>query len=149
MFQDHHLLPQLTVLENVLLPTLVADGATAAATAHARQLLDRVGLSTRLDHLPGALSGGERQRVAIARALVHRPPLLLCDEPTGNLDRATAARVSDLFLELHQELRNILVVVTHSLELAERFRRRAELAGGRLEESGPKQGHPLGAVGPA
>lgn len=133
VFQDHHLLPQCTVLENVLLPTLVAQGAGPREVDRARNLLERVGLSGRMEELPGKLSGGERQRVAIARALMQEPSLVLCDEPTGNLDRENARRVGDLFLALHAELRNILIVVTHSLELSSRFPKRAELRSGRLE----------------
>jgi lipoprotein-releasing system ATP-binding protein len=133
VFQDHHLLPQLTALENVLVPALVSDGVTAEKEAWARRLLDRVGLSGRLDHFPAELSGGERQRVANARALIHKPLLLLCDEPTGNLDSTSAAAVRDLFLELHSEERNIWIVVTHSAELAGKLARRAQLRAGRLE----------------
>ena len=133
VFQDHHLLPQFTVLENVLLPTLAFPGGDGAATgARAKELLDRVGLSHRLAHRPAELSGGERQRVAVARALINRPSLLLCDEPTGSLDRAAAGSVADLLFELHAAERAILVVVTHSLELAARFGRRCELTEGRL-----------------
>ena len=135
VFQDHHLLPQCTVLENVLVPTLVAGGATDESVRWGKELLDRVRLSARLEHRPAELSGGERQRVAIARALIHRPLLLLCDEPTGNLDAVSARAVADLFLELHAEIHNILIVVTHSAALASRFERRAELRGGRLEPS--------------
>ena len=126
VFQDHHLLPQYTVLENVLLPTL-APGAESGMEIEdrARQLLERVGLAERLDHRPAELSGGEAQRVAVARALVQRPRLVLCDEPTGNLDPATARSVAELLFELHGSMRSILIVVTHSLELAARFRRRA------------------------
>lgn len=140
VFQDHHLLPPCTVLENVLIPTLVAEGAVPEAVERAKGLLERVGLSDRLDQLPAALSGGERQRVAIARALIRNPTLLLCDEPTGNLDRANARKVGDLFLELHAELRNVLVVATHSAELAARFSKRAELRAGRLEASASGEG---------
>jgi len=132
VFQDHHLLPQCSVLENVLVPTL-ADAKPAAETVdRARQLLDRVSLSHRLEHRPAELSGGERQRVAIARALIHRPALLLADEPTGNLDRTTATQIGDLLLELQRTEGTMLLVVTHSLELAERFDRRVELDDGRL-----------------
>lgn len=138
VFQDHHLLPQCTVLENVLVPTLVAGGATPAAVEWARGLLDRVGLSHRLSHLPWQLSGGERQRASVARALIHRPRLLLCDEPTGNLDAASARAVKDLLLALHAEIRNILIVVTHSLDLASSFSRQVRLREGRLEE-GPER----------
>jgi lipoprotein-releasing system ATP-binding protein len=134
VFQDHCLLPQCTVLENVLVPTLVArPGADPDAdVTRARALLEQVGLSHRLDHRPGELSGGEKQRVAIARALIRQPRLLLCDEPTGNLDQGTASAVSSLLLDLHRRLRNILVVVTHSERLAAQFPIRFEIADGRL-----------------
>jgi lipoprotein-releasing system ATP-binding protein len=123
VFQDHYLLPQCTVLENVLIPTLVGHENRETVKAWARQLLDRVGLSGRLDHRPAELSGGERQRVAVARALIHKPALLLADEPTGNLDRRTARAVGQLLLELHREQGNVLVIVTHSQELADTFPR--------------------------
>lgn len=132
VFQDHHLLPQCSVLENVLIPTLAGGGATEGVFERARMLLDRVGLSARLDHRPAELSGGERQRAAIARALIRQPMLLLADEPTGNLDRSTAASIGDLLLELQRLEQTMLVVVTHSLELAGRFQRRVELDAGRL-----------------
>ncbi|HEV3022157.1 MAG TPA: ABC transporter ATP-binding protein [Pirellulales bacterium] len=133
VFQDHHLLPQCSVLENVLIPTIATGRATSEAFDRARTLLDRVGLSGRVEHRPAELSGGERQRVAIARALIRRPALLLADEPTGNLDRTTAAGVGDLLLELQQHERTMLIVVTHSLELAARFGQRVELDAGRLK----------------
>ena len=135
VFQDHHLLPQYTVLENVLLPSF-APGAESgpAVEQRARDLLGRVGLAERFDHRPAELSGGEAQRVAVARALVERPRLLLCDEPTGNLDPATARAVAELLFELHAAHSNILIVVTHSLELAARFPRRCELREGRCVE---------------
>jgi len=133
IFQEHHLLPRCTVLENVLLPTLTEKrGGKGDNLDRARRLLDRVGLSDRLDHRPAELSGGERQRVAIARALINRPSLLLADEPTGNLDRSTAVTVADLLAEVHREEGAILIVVTHSDRLAERFGRRWELNDGRL-----------------
>jgi lipoprotein-releasing system ATP-binding protein len=132
VFQDHHLLPQCSVLENVLIPTLVARASREAMKSWARQLLDRVGLADRLEHRPAELSGGERQRVAVARALIHRPVLLLADEPTGNLDRRTAESIGKLLLDLHREEQNILIVVTHSLELAELFPRRLEMEDGCL-----------------
>jgi lipoprotein-releasing system ATP-binding protein len=116
VFQDHCLLPQCTVLENVLVPTLVAPARGDADRA--RALLEQVGLSDRVDHRPAELSGGERQRVAIARALIRQPRLLLCDEPTGNLDRASAASVASLLFDLHHRENAILIVVTHSLALA-------------------------------
>ena len=131
VFQDHHLLPQCSVLENVLVPTLIAPDP--AAEADARRLLERVGLSARLDHRPAELSGGERQRAAIARALIRKPKLLLADEPTGNLDRKTAHAIGGLLSELHRQDGVMLVVVTHSQELAKLFPRRAEMNDGRLE----------------
>jgi lipoprotein-releasing system ATP-binding protein len=132
VFQDHHLLPQCSVLENVLLPTVVAAEHDTDPEVRARQLLDRVGLSDRLQHRPAELSGGERQRVAVARALINRPTLLLCDEPTGNLDRATAQAVGDLLLDIARAERATLIVVTHSAELAARFPKRMELKDGHL-----------------
>ncbi|MCR4414178.1 MAG: ATP-binding cassette domain-containing protein, partial [Thermoguttaceae bacterium] len=134
VFQDHHLLPQCTVLENVLVPTIAEGRTRPESIARARELLDRVGLADRLEHRPGELSGGERQRAAIARALIHQPVLLLADEPTGNLDRSTAARVADLLLELQRHEGMALLVATHSPQLAERMLRRFELDDGRLIE---------------
>jgi lipoprotein-releasing system ATP-binding protein len=137
VFQEHHLLPQCSVLENVLVPTLVAKGegvpAPADLEARGRELLARVGLGERLDHRPAELSGGERQRAALARALVLRPRLLLCDEPTGNLDGASAKAVADLLFELHGREQAILVLVTHSSELAGRFADRRRLVDRHLE----------------
>ena len=132
VFQDHLLLPQLSALENVLVPTLVAppDGQ---ARPRADQLLDQVGLAPRRHHRPGELSGGERQRVAIARALIRRPSLLLCDEPTGNLDRRSADTVADLLVALHRDQKTMLIVVTHSDAFASRFDRRYALADATLQ----------------
>jgi lipoprotein-releasing system ATP-binding protein len=132
VFQDHCLLPQCTVLENVLTPTLVA-GDSGPRVDRARWLLERVGLGARAGHRPAQLSGGERQRVAIARALVLEPTLLLCDEPTGNLDRHTADTVATLLLDLHRQQGTILVVVTHSTELAARLPLRWQLSEGLLQ----------------
>ena len=132
VFQDHCLLPQLSVLENVLLPTLVAPGPEGSE-ARARALLARVGLGERLEHRPAELSGGEKQRVALARALVLGPKLLLCDEPTGNLDAAAAETVATMLLEMHRDFGGILVLVTHSAELAARFPDRRRLVGRTLE----------------
>jgi len=136
VFQDHHLLPQYSALENVLIPTLAGDAKHSGSNTRERalELLERVQLSHRKDHRPAELSGGERQRVAVARALINNPGLLLCDEPTGSLDQNTAEAVSDLLLELHGGEPRILVVVTHNLELAERFTRRLVLKSGELEE---------------
>jgi lipoprotein-releasing system ATP-binding protein len=134
VFQDHHLLPQYSVLENTLMPALAFSGLDQKAEERGRNLLDRVGLSHRLGHRPEALSGGERQRVAVARALMNRPSLLLCDEPTGNLDRNTGRDVVELLFELHQEEKAILIAVTHSEELAQHFARRRELREGTLSE---------------
>lgn len=132
VFQDHHLLPQCTVLENVLIPTLPGNGATPEAESRARELLTRVGLEQRFAHRPAQLSGGERQRVAVCRALINQPTLLLADEPTGNLDRATAESVGSLLLELNREFNTLLVCVTHSAELASRFPQHRELRDGNL-----------------
>ncbi len=132
VFQDHYLLPQLTVLENVLVPVLSQGPATPEHADRARMLLERVGLGHRLEHRPAEISGGERQRAAIARALIAQPALLLADEPTGNLDRTTARSVARLLLELQEQEGFMLLVVTHSLELAQMLQRRYELDQGRL-----------------
>ena len=131
VFQDHLLLPQGTVIENVLLPTLVGD-PLPDGHARARDLLDRVGLSERLNYRPAELSGGEKQRVALARALIRHPPLVLCDEPTGNLDRESADTVASLLLTLHREQQTVLVVVTHNQAIADRFAQKLELRGQQL-----------------
>lgn len=134
VFQDHYLLPQCTVLENVLVPTMVADDGEDY-TERARSLLASVGLSDRLDHRPSELSGGEKQRVAIARAMIRRPLLLLCDEPTGNLDHETAENVASILLDLHRQQQTILIVVTHSAELAAKFPVRFEMRDRQLVRS--------------
>jgi lipoprotein-releasing system ATP-binding protein len=134
VFQDHHLLPQCSALENVLLPTIPRGPASPEMLDRAKDLLDRVGLGDRLDHRPGELSGGERQRVALARALINQPLLLLADEPTGNLDRTTAERVARLMLDLQQQERMMLLVVTHSRRLAAQMSRQFELDEGILKE---------------
>jgi len=138
VFQDHSLLPQCSVLENVLTPTLVArssDGPGGTDEQRAREILTQVGLASRLDHRPGELSGGEKQRAAIARALIRNPTLLLCDEPTGNLDASIAVSVADLLLDLHAAHNTILVVVTHSAALADRFPARYRMADRALIEA--------------
>ena len=139
VFQDHCLLPQCSVLENVLLPTLVARGSGGAdktdESSQARSLIEQVGLTGRLDHRPGELSGGEKQRVAIARALIRQPQLVLCDEPTGNLDPVSADIVANLLIDLHHRLKNILIVVTHSARLASQFPIRFDLIEGRLKRT--------------
>jgi lipoprotein-releasing system ATP-binding protein len=127
VFQDHCLLPQCSVIENVLTPTLVSEPNGRDAIARARSLLDEVGLAGRIDHRPAELSGGEKQRVALARAMMMEPVLLLCDEPTGNLDQKSAETVARLLLELHARQETILIVVTHSAELAARLPLRYEL----------------------
>jgi lipoprotein-releasing system ATP-binding protein len=142
VFQDHCLLPQCSVLENVLVPTLVATtrpvagGLKASGSGddktRAASLIEQVGLSDRIDHRPGELSGGEKQRVAIARALIRHPRLVLCDEPTGNLDQASASIVASLLLDLHRQQQNILIVVTHSALLSARFPARFEISDKRL-----------------
>jgi lipoprotein-releasing system ATP-binding protein len=131
VFQDHHLLPQCTVVENVLIPTLAAP-PDSDAERRAHRLLEQVGLSSRIHHRPQELSGGEKQRVALARALIMRPRLLLCDEPTGSLDRESTEAVADLLLALHENQKNILIVVTHNMEVAGRFKPRYRLSDTRL-----------------
>ncbi len=131
VLQDHCLLPQCTVLENVLVPTLVGEN-DRTAPERARALLEQVGLTSRLHHRPGELSGGEKQRAAIARALVRTPQVILCDEPTGNLDAETAATVADLLIALHARQQAIMIVVTHSEALGSRFTRRWSMNRGVL-----------------
>ena len=135
VFQDHHLLPQCTVLENALSPAWAVGRPAAESVAlevRARDLLARVGLAHRVDHLPAALSGGERQRAAVARALLLRPDLVLADEPTGNLDRASALSVARMLLEMVAGENAMLLVVTHSPEIAGLFSRRYRMEEGRL-----------------
>ncbi|HMO64862.1 MAG TPA: ABC transporter ATP-binding protein [Verrucomicrobiota bacterium] len=136
IFQFHHLLPHLTALENALVPALAAEDAALldAAPARARRLLERVGLGHRLDHRPAELPGGERQRAAVVRALVNQPALLLADEPTGALDRASAANLATLLVELNREENVTLIVVTHAPDLARRMGRVCELRDGTLVE---------------
>ncbi len=131
VLQDHCLLPQCTVLENVLVPTLVG-APDADAPERGKVLLQMVGLGERLDHRPAELSGGEKQRAAIARALIRNPRLLLCDEPTGNLDAETAATVADLLIQLHAKQKGIMILVTHSETLGSRFSRRWKMNRGEL-----------------
>ena len=129
VFQDHHLLPQYSVLENVLVPTF-AFKQQPDANERAHELLNRVGLTDRISHRPGELSGGERQRVAIARALINQPNILLCDEPTGNLDTVTTETIANLLFELHQAEKNVLIVVTHNRTFASRFQQHLQLTDG-------------------
>jgi lipoprotein-releasing system ATP-binding protein len=132
IFQDHHLLPQCTAIENVLLPRLALASTGNNDANRAKHLLERVGLSNRATHFPAELSGGERQRVAVARALMNAPSLLLADEPTGNLDAAASASVGELLVSIADEANAILIVVTHSRDLAARFARRMRMADGQL-----------------
>jgi lipoprotein-releasing system ATP-binding protein len=134
VFQDHHLLPQCSATENVLMARLASQRVDGQAIDRAEQLLRQVGLESRKTHLPDELSGGERQRVSIARALMNKPSLLLCDEPTGNLDAAAGRAVADLIFSLSAQTNVILVVVTHSAELAQRFPRRLRMEDGALRE---------------
>lgn len=132
VYQFHHLLPEFSALENVMMPLLIAKVNKSNAKQKAKELLDKVGLRDRVKHRPGQLSGGERQRAAIARALVTSPACILADEPTGNLDEATATTVINLMLELTEQQNNGLIVVTHDKSLANQMNNTYELTGGKL-----------------
>ena len=134
VFQFHHLLPEFNTLENVMLPALIAGWPVNKAKEAAKEVLCRVGLSHRLSHQMGELSGGERQRVAIARALIMNPPVILADEPTGNLDLRTAQEVVDLLLQINESYATTLVVVTHNPELAAKMNRIFGLVDGKVVE---------------
>lgn len=139
VFQFYHLLPDVTILENVMLPTMMRCGwwrykkRKKDIVERARQLLERVGISDRAQHKPSTLSGGERQRAAIARALMNRPRLLLCDEPTGNLDMETSEQIHDLFTELNETLGSTILIVTHDNHLAQRSHRQLTMIDGRFD----------------
>ena len=132
IFQEHHLLPQLSVFENVLVPTLASGKPTSADIERAEDLIQRVGLTDRSHHRPAELSGGERERVAVARALINKPMLLLADEPTGNLDHENAQQIGELLLDIQRQEQMILVVVTHSQELSQKLDQQLELSAGQL-----------------
>ena len=134
IFQDHHLLPQLSVLENVLVPALASGRIDQTLVDRGKGLLERVGLSERADHRPAELSGGERQRTAVARAVIHRPALLLADEPTGSLDRGNAMAIGKLLVDIQSNEQTMLIVVTHSQEMASLLQRQTELIDGKLSD---------------
>ena len=134
VFQFHHLLPEFTALENTMMPGLIRRMERAELEENARRILVEVGLEARMTHKPGELSGGEQQRVALARALVMRPPLLLADEPTGNLDGRTSEAIHDLFFEMNERYSTTMLLVTHNPALAERMPRRLKLENGVVED---------------
>ena len=134
VFQFHYLLKDFTALENVFMPAFMAGVPRKTAEEKARTLLEDVGLSKRISHLPSELSGGERQRVAVARALINDPPLILADEPTGNLDPANAVLISELLFSMADKYKKTLILVTHDLKIAEKCADRYTIADGRLEK---------------
>lgn len=135
VFQEHYLLPQLTVLENVLVPTIAEGSSTRQEEERARELIDQIGLTPRIHHRPAELSGGERQRVAIARSLIFSPSLVLADEPTGSLDQKNSNLVAEMLLKMQQTVDAMLIVVTHSLDLAGQFSRQLKFADGQVTDS--------------
>lgn len=137
VFQFHHLLPEFTALENVMMPCFISRMEQGLAEQKARKILDHVGLSERLTHRPGELSGGEQQRVALARAMVLEPPLLLADEPTGNLDSNTGREINNLFFDLNRERGTTILIVTHNPQLADLMPRCLRMEDGGLVDGAP------------
>ncbi len=145
VFQFHHLLPEFTAVENVMMPGLIQGRPRAEMNKAAKELLGEVGLSNRLNHRPGELSGGEQQRVALARALIRKPQLVLADEPTGNLDSATSDAVHELFFELNRSRGTTFLIVTHSRDLAGRMPRVVSMKDGLIEKDERRQTQPTDA----
>lgn len=135
VFQFHHLLPEFSALENVMMPAMISNGDSKEINKQAMKLLNEVGLSDRYNHRPGELSGGEQQRVAVARALINSPQLILADEPSGNLDQASSQSLHQLFWELNNRLNQTMIIVTHNLKLAQRADRIIELYDGKIKNN--------------
>lgn len=137
IYQFHHLLPEFTALENIMMPLIISNQDTEDKKKYGEYILGRIGLDKRMSHYPNQLSGGERQRVAIARAIINNPKIIFADEPTGNLDNATAHQVLDVFFDLQEELRTSIIIVTHDYEIAKKTKKIYQLHNGQLTLTNP------------